>query len=188
MVLYCIKHVSFLYLARDDIISQLLTLVDLGVSAFDFGDIYTGVETLFGSLLTAHHCRGGKRQDLTLHSKVVPDLDVIRKGGVDDSYIRGIVQRSLNRLKTNYIDLVQFHWWDTGYHGYIQAALSLKKLQDEGLLRHIALTNFDAHCTSELIEAGIPIASTQVYSIIIEAGIPIASTQVYMYWVLHTLY
>ena len=140
----------------------MLKVIDVGITAFDCGDIYTGVEELLGKMLTSHAYMGGKREDVSIHTKLVPDLDVIKAGGVSNPYVEGVVRRSLNRLKTDYLDLVQLHWWDTGYHGYIDAADCLKRLKEKGLVRQIGITNFDLGHTKELLDAGIPIASTQV--------------------------
>ena len=143
-------------------VASMLEVIDHGVTAFDCGDIYTGVERILGKMLRAHFLRGGVREGVAIHTKVVPDLAVIERGGVVESYVRGLVQRSLNRLGTEYLDLVQFHWWDTGYRGYVDAAKCLVKLREEGLVKEIGLTNFGHSHTKELLEAGIPVASTQV--------------------------
>ena len=148
-----------------DLLVQLLGAVDRGITAFDCGDIYTGVEELFGSLINAHHRHGGRRGDIHIHTKMVPDLDEVRAGKVDQEYVYGVVQRSLNRLDTAYLDLVQLHWWDYTSTGYVEAAQALCRLQREGVVRQIGLTNFDAEHTRELLSAGVPIATTQVSSL-----------------------
>ena len=151
-----------------DLLYHLLAAVDRGITAFDCGDIYTGVEELFGSLIDAHHRHEGRREDIHVHTKLFPDLDVIRAGKVDQEYVRGVVQRSLNRLGTSYVDLVQFHWWDHAHSGHMEGMLALCQLQHEGVVRQIGLTNFDTEHTMELLSAGVPIATTQVSSIIIQ--------------------
>jgi diketogulonate reductase-like aldo/keto reductase len=45
---------------------------------------------------------------------------------------------------------------------YIEAALELQRLKDDGLVRHVGLTNFDARHTEELVAAGVHVASVQV--------------------------
>lgn len=145
-----------------DIIPLLLNAIDNGIRAFDCGDIYTGVEELYGRMLEAHSLNGGRREDILIHTKLIPDIDVIRKGRVNESYIRGIVRRSLSRLGTSYIDLVQFHWWEWSCTGYMAAAKTLKCLQGEGLIRKVGLTNFDLEHTQELLSAGLCITSIQV--------------------------
>ena len=139
-----------------------LQVMDYGVTSFDCGDIYTGVEETLGKILNAHLLRGGTREGVAIHTKLVPDLSVIKQGGVTKAYVGGVMRRSLNRLGTRYLDLVQFHWWDTDYHGYIDALQYLKQLKDEGIVREIGLTNFGCGHTKEILEANIPIVTTQV--------------------------
>lgn len=130
---------------------------------FDCGDIYTGVEELYGRMIDAHIRRGGRRQDIKIHTKLVPDLEVIKRGGVNESYVRGIIRRSLNRLRCSYIDLVQLNWWDWSSPGLVGAISVLAALQREGVVKEIGLTNFNTEQTKEVIEkTGIRIASTQV--------------------------
>ena len=46
---------------------------------------------------------------------------------------------------------------------YVEAAQHLDTVRrEEGLLRHIAVTNFDAAHLKELLDAGIPICANQV--------------------------
>lgn len=145
------------------ILSKLLEAIDNGVRVFDCGDIYTGVELLYGRLIEVHTGRGGKREDIKIHTKLVPDLDVIKRGGVNESYVRGVIQRSLNRLKSLYVDLVQLHWWEWSSSGVMDALSVLGSLQREGIVQNIGLTNFNAEQTKEILGGtGIRINSIQV--------------------------
>ena len=117
---------------------------------------------MYGQLVKAFLMRRGRREDIAINSKFIPDLNVIKESKVNESYVRGVILRSLNRLRTSYIDLVQFHWWDDSCPGYIESAQSLISLQREGLVKQIGITNFGVKITLELLQAGIPIASTQV--------------------------
>lgn len=147
---------------RSDLVRSLLRAVDMGVRCFDCGDIYTGVEELYGRALRAHCLRGGRPDDIRIHTKLVPDLDVIRNGGVDAAYMESVVHRSLNRLGVARLDLVQLHWWDNSVSGSLEALRVLGELVQRGLVREIGLTNFDTATTWSFIDAGIKIASTQV--------------------------
>ncbi len=143
-------------------VAVLLQCYDAGIRTFDCGDIYSGVEDLYGKLVLAHLSRGGRMEDIVLHTKLVPDLDAARAGKVGSSYVKSVVLRSLNRLGVRCVNLVQLHWWDYSIPGYVEAARVLMHLQREGVVRQIGLTNFDLQHTKELVDAGIPIASTQV--------------------------
>ena len=60
------------------------------------------------------------------------------------------------------IDLLQFHWWSFDHPSYLDALNELAALKDEGLIRHIGLTNFDTAHLRVAVEHGIPIAANQV--------------------------
>jgi hypothetical protein len=61
------------------------------------------------------------------------------------------------------LDLLQFHWWDYGAAGPMMDAMRhLNDLRKEGLIRGLALTNFDTAHVKAFLDAGIPIASNQV--------------------------
>ncbi len=60
-----------------------------------------------------------------MHTKCVPDLDDLPR--VDAAYVRRIVERSLDRLQVERLDLVQFHWWDYGVPGCVDAARGARR-------------------------------------------------------------
>lgn len=63
--------------------------------------------------------------------------------------------------------MVQFHWWNTGVPGCVQAAGWLRELQQAGKIDRLSLTNFNTQVTRKILEAGIPLTSSQVqYSLI----------------------
>ena len=145
-----------------DAVWNLLQVINSGICTFDCGDIYTGVEELYGQMIRAHRSRGGLREDISIHTKLVPDLCAIQEHSVDREYIESVLRRTLNRLGTKYMDLVQFHWWDTSVSGYVAALGVLNDLVGRGLVKKIGITNFDINTTKILLNAGIPIMSTQV--------------------------
>lgn len=103
----------------------------------------------------------GRRDDLIIASKVAGPgngLDYLRDGPrLTRPHIRAAVESSLQRLKTDYIDLYQVHWPDRntnffGKLGYqhnadeqatpIEETLEvLAELVQEGKIRHIGLSN-----------------------------------------------
>lgn len=146
-------------------VDDLYRLVDAGLTTFDCADIYTGVEELYGELI-ARYCRGtGRRSDLQIHTKFVPDLAQLPT--LSKAYVESIVDRSLRRLRSETLDLVQFHWWDFAVPGWIEAAAWLAELQQAGKIRHLAVTNFDVEHLEPVLEAGVELVALQVqYSLL----------------------
>ncbi len=135
-------------------------LADHGCDTLDCADIYTGVEALIGEYRAA---RAGRR--VQVHTKFVPDRDALAK--VDRNYVTRIIERSLSRLRTEALDLVQFHWWRYDVPGMVETAGVLHDLQRAGKIRHLALTNTNTAVTGALLDAGIPLVATQVqYSVL----------------------
>lgn len=144
------------------VVWNLLQAFDAGIRSFDCGDIYTGVEELYGRLTRAHRSRGGRGDDIAIHTKLVPDLRSIQSHSVSREYIESVVRRSLNRLGVESVSLVQLHWWDTSVPGCVEALRALRDLVRNGLIGNIGITNFDTMITKSFLDAGIQIASTQV--------------------------
>ncbi len=143
-------------------ITHLLQAYDAGVRAFDCGDIYTGVEELYGRLIHALKLsREGQAANVHVHTKFVPDLNVIRRGGVDAKYVRSCVRRSLNRLGIDCLSLVQLHWWDMSVPGLLDAAQHLYQCVKDGVVKQLGVTNMDAETTREIVDSGISISTTQ---------------------------
>jgi len=123
----------------------------------DCADIYTGVEELIGEWMAN---RDGRSKEVVVHTKFVPDLSVLPR--VDRGYVRGVVQRSRDRLGVSALELVQYYWWDRTVPGWVQAAEWLAELRDEGVIRHIGVTNLDQASLRTLLDAGIPVVTNQV--------------------------
>jgi aryl-alcohol dehydrogenase-like predicted oxidoreductase len=142
----------------------LTELVARGFTTFDCADIYTGVEELLGDFLRYHRA-SGSGQPVQVHTKFVPDLDVLPS--IDRAYVERIIHRSLSRLGVEALDLVQFHWWDFGVQGYREVMGWLEALKRDGKIRHLAVTNFDTRHLAGLVDAGVEVVSNQVqYSVL----------------------
>jgi len=148
-----------------DIMRAFHMLFEKGFTTFDCADIYTGAEEFLGKFITElKNSKGASSDDIQIHTKYVPDIDILRD--VDFDYTEKIIDRSLKRLNRDALDLVQFHWWDYDVPGYLETAGDLCKLKDKGKIRHIGVTNFDTKHFAELIDAGIPVVSFQTqYSV-----------------------
>jgi aryl-alcohol dehydrogenase-like predicted oxidoreductase/enamine deaminase RidA (YjgF/YER057c/UK114 family) len=138
--------------------STMLDYARGGFDTFDMADHYGSAEVISGKLLgriKAGEFAGDNRS--VVFTKWCPTpgpmpLDVVRAG----------VQRSLDRLGVEKVDLMQFHWWTFEHTSYLDAMKGLAQLKEEGLIRHLGVTNFDTAHLRVLVKHGIPIVSNQV--------------------------
>jgi aryl-alcohol dehydrogenase-like predicted oxidoreductase len=122
--------------------------LDAGVTLLDTADVYGGQggsETILGQLLE------GRRDEVVLATKFGMSM-----GGQSDRelrgsrrYIRRAVEASLQRLRTDYIDLYQYHRPD-GATPVAETLAALSELVTEGKVRYIGCSNFAAW---ELVDA-----------------------------------
>jgi len=146
----------------DQALRDMAAFVDAGVTTFDCADIYTGVEELIGRFRREYP---GHAARLRVHTKFVPDLDELAT--VDRAYVERIVDRSLQRLGVERLDLVQFHWWDHAVARYVEVALELERLRRAGKIDRIGVTNFGIAELGELLDAGVPVLTHQLqYSLL----------------------
>lgn len=127
--------------------------VEAGLTTFDMADHYGSAEVIAGRLLQSPGMTG-KVQLLT---KWVP-----KPGAISRQDVRDAVQLSLERMRTNRLDLLQFHAWDYANPVWLDALFWLQELRDEGLIRHVGVTNFDAAHLRIALHSGIDIVSNQV--------------------------
>ncbi len=141
---------------------DMATFVEAGFTAFDCADIYTGVEEMIGGFRREYPTLAAQ---VRVHTKYVPDIDQLET--TDASMVEAIIDRSLQRLGMDCLDLVQFHWWDYTVPRYVDIALELERLRRKGKLERIGLTNFGTPQVRELLAAGVPVFSHQVqYSLL----------------------
>ena len=145
--------------ADADAHADMAAFASAGITTFDCADIYTGVEEVIGRFAPP----AGRA--IQVHTKYVPDLTSLAT--VDGEAARAIIDRSRRRLYRTALDLVQFHWWDYAVDRYVDIARELTTLREEGAIRNIGVTNFDASRLRELLDAGVPVVSAQVqYSLL----------------------
>ena len=86
---------------------------------------------------------------------------------MSSSIVTYYIDESLKKMNVDSIDLLQFHWWDYQDSSYLDALKHLSKLQNEGKIKHLGLTNFDTERIKIIIENDFKIVSNQVqYSIL----------------------
>jgi aryl-alcohol dehydrogenase-like predicted oxidoreductase len=143
-------------------IEDMARFVEAGVTTFDCADIYIGVEQLIGDFRRAYPSLAPRLQ---VHTKFVPDLSDLPS--VDHAYVERVIDRSLQRLDVEQLDMVQFHWWDLGVPRYVETALALDRLRRAGKIGRLAVTNFDTLHLEEIVAAGVPIVAHQLqYSLV----------------------
>ncbi len=147
---------------RTQAVKDMAAFVEAGVTTFDCADIYTGVEELIGDFRRAYPSLA---KVIRVHTKHVPDYDIMET--VDAAYTEGIIDRSLQRLGMDCLDMVQYCWWDTDVPRYIDTAMALKALKEKGKIAELSVTNFNAEIMAELKYAGFPMVTNQLqYSVL----------------------
>jgi len=147
-----------------DPVEDMFAFVERGIDTFDCADIYTGVEELIGRFNLANEQRDHPLP-IRVHTKYVPDYDALATLGKPD--VEAIIDRSLTRLNRERLDMVQFHWWNYDVPGWVEAAAWLKELQRDGKIELLSLTNFNSEKTLQILDAGVPLATTQIqYSLL----------------------
>ncbi|HEY2176523.1 MAG TPA: aldo/keto reductase [Mycobacteriales bacterium] len=136
------------------------TAIDAGITLFDVADIYGAEpglsEDLLGQTLV------GRRDDVLVATKF--GMDMAGANGPDwgargsRRYIRRAVEASLRRLRTDYIDLYQYHAPD-GITPVDETLAALGELVDEGKVRYIGSSNFAAW---QVVEAEFAARSASV--------------------------
>jgi aryl-alcohol dehydrogenase-like predicted oxidoreductase len=115
--------------------------IELGITLFDTADIYGkrgGSETMMGQIL------GERRKNIVLATKFgLPMDDAETLKGGSRRYIFSALEASLRRLKTDWIDLYQFHTVDplTPMEETLRA---LDDLVKQGKVRYIGVSNHPA--------------------------------------------
>jgi aryl-alcohol dehydrogenase-like predicted oxidoreductase len=148
--------------SREELFRHFTEMADLGLTAFDCADIYTGVEEFLGEFSRRYaRARGTEAAaGLRFHTKYVPDYD--RLATVQKADVARIVDRSLARLGVERLDLVQFAWWSYGVDRWVAVAGWLDELRQAGKIAALGATNFDAPSLGRMLDAGIPITSHQL--------------------------
>jgi len=129
-----------------------------GLTTFDMADHYGSAEEIAG-LFAREYAGGDSVQMLT---KWVP-----QPGGSTRETVREAVQRALDRLQTNKLDLLQYHAWNYADPSYLDDLAYLQELRDKGLIQHLGLTNFDTAHLRVVLASGVRVVSNQIcYSLL----------------------
>jgi diketogulonate reductase-like aldo/keto reductase len=120
--------------------------LDLGMSHIDTAEMYGEghVEELVGKAIA------GRRDEIFLVSKVLPS------NASYDGTLKAC-ERSLKRLKTDWLDLYLLHW--RGSYPLSETIRAMEKLVAEGLVKYIGVSNFDVE---DLMEAEQVLQTEQI--------------------------
>ncbi|MGY6634060.1 MAG: aldo/keto reductase [Alkalilacustris sp.] len=172
--------------------SQMDLARDRGVDFIDTAEMYPTnpirpetvgrTEAIIGNWLAA---RGG-RERVVIATKITGAGQTAVRDGlpITPELVRGAVETSLRRLRTDYIDLYQIHWPNRGsYHfrkhwsydpsgqdrtktlGHMRAVLeTLRALVAEGKIRHFGLSNETAWGTAQWLRLAEEIGAPRVAS------------------------
>lgn len=179
---------------------QIDLVRERGVSFMDTAEMYPvnpvrketvgRTEEIIGSWIA----RGGRREDWVIATKITGEGSVARADGeiIDGPTIRKALEGSLRRLRSDHVDLYQFHWPNRGSYMFRQhwtfdprkqdrAAVianmedclaTLAALQAEGKIRHWGTSNESAWGMSQwirLADAGAgprPVSIQNEYSLL----------------------
>jgi len=145
---------------------QMDFAVDQGINFFDTAEMYpipthSDRQSVTEKIIGNWFKKNGNRDKIVLASKIVgkgEDTKFIRNTGFTPQSIRNAVDGSLERLKTDYIDLYQLHWperstnyfgkrgyqhdvtdhWKDNIHEVLQ---TLRDLIRDGKIRQVGISN-----------------------------------------------
>ncbi len=130
--------------------AKLHACLDLGITTFDHADIYGNyqIESLFGKAIKESKI---KREDIVLSTKCgINILDAsrpeYRTRFYDSSpeHINKSIERSLQNLGTDYIDILLLHHPDPLMDAD-ETASALTTLVRRGIVKHVGVANFTVH-------------------------------------------
>lgn len=128
-----------------------------GFTTFDMADHYGSAEEIAGTFRATY----GK-ETAQLFTKWVPS-----PGQITRQQVREAVQTALTRMQSEQIDLMQFHAWQYAHPSWVDCLYWLQELKEEGLIKHLGLTNFDTAHLQIIVTSGIEVVSNQVcYSLL----------------------
>lgn len=131
---------------------------EAGFDTFDMADHYGSAEIISGEFRKSL----ANPDEVKLFTKWVPE-----PGKVSKDTIRKAVEKALTRLQSEQLDLLQYHAWLYPDPSWLDTLFELQVLQEQGLIKHLGVTNFDAAHLRIAVSSGIKLVSNQVcYSLL----------------------
>ena len=126
--------------------------VEAGLTAFDMADHYGSAELVAGLFRSR-----APEQRVQLLTKWVP-----KPGRLSRAEVRAAVERALERLGVETIDLLQYHAWNYADPSWLETLFTLQDLRAQGLIRELGLTNVDTAHLQVVVSSGLDVVSNQV--------------------------
>lgn len=135
-----------------DGINAVHCAIDQGINFFDVAPVYGfgHAEEVLGRAIK------GKRDKLVIASKcgLVWDYQFTIQNCLKPESVMAEIDRSLQRLGVDYIDIYQLHWpdYDTPLEDTIQA---IQKIKESGKIRNFGISNFPIKYAEVCLKAGV---------------------------------
>jgi aryl-alcohol dehydrogenase-like predicted oxidoreductase len=120
--------------------------LDAGVTLIDTADVYGnqgGSESFLGEVLE------GRRDRVVVATKFGHDMGYGIEARGSREHVRRAIDESLRRLRTDYVDVYQYHRPD-GVTPFAETFGALDELVREGKVRHVGHSNFEAAQVEEV--------------------------------------
>ena len=141
-------------------IKSMIEYHNNGFTTWDLADIYGPAESYIGEF--SRQLNSDQITNSQALTKFVPN-----PGPMSKSIVEHYIDQSLQKMNTDTLDLVQFHWWDYNDPSYMDAIEHLFSLKEKQKIKHVGLTNFDTERVKIMTEKGFTPISNQVqYSIL----------------------
>ncbi len=153
------------YIDRNLAVTDMFRYHDAGLTTWDLADIYGPAEDFIGEFRSRISEERGVQElnKIQALTKWVP-----QPGMITSLFVKENIERSLHRMGVTSLDLLQFHWWDYNNPYYMDAIKYLSDLRDNGVIKHIGLTNFDTERMQIMKDLGFQIVSNQLQFSIID--------------------
>lgn len=140
-------------------VAAVRTALDAGYRVFDSAEMYGdgGAEEIVGAAIAqALRTSAVSREALFVVSKVYPHHASV-------AGVAAACERSLKRLRLDYLDAYLLHW--RGPVPLAETVAAFEALRARGLIRHWGVSNFDLDDMSELmtVDGGKACATNQIY-------------------------
>jgi aryl-alcohol dehydrogenase-like predicted oxidoreductase len=135
-----------------DALANMKAHFDAGITTLDTADIYGPSEVIVGKFVA-------------IQPNAIPCTKFCCFRFLDEinrDEVRRRIEKSCERLQVSKLPLVTFFWSNYDIKRYVDVALYLAELREEGLIQEIGATNFDLPRLQELKKADVPIVSHQV--------------------------